>query len=117
MSALRYSGTVRIRITYLDPTFESPPPRGFSNNLSGEYRVFLRQTGGDALTIHLPAKIEAGSGVGVDHPLAFDAIARAALAFAAHERPDQRWHDLCAYAPLGTHVHVARTSAHAWPAP
>ena len=77
MSALRYCGEIRIRITYQD---------GPGN---GRYRCYL--TAGDTrtrsttITVNAPAYLSHA----VDSPEAFDNAARAALAFARDDRGDR----------------------------
>ena len=89
MSALRYSGQIRIRITYLEPWGAgTPAPAGRSTRVNGEYRCFL-QANGARVTIHVdtPAYLLCA----VDSPEAFDGAAHAAIAFAEDEYPDHGW--------------------------
>jgi hypothetical protein len=111
MSAIRYSGQIKIRVTYLEPyaAGDACPP-GRSTQPNGEYRCFLRVGGWKAI-IHVnpPAVLSHG----VDSPEAFDEAARAAIAFADHEYGG--WNDFCAYAADGSDRHVGRSPSQAWP--
>ncbi len=115
MSTMRYSGEIRIRVTYLDPTMTSPPPAGMTNAREGEYRCYLTMPGGKRITIYVGARVEHGSGVGVDSPEAFDDAARASIAFADHEQPREGWGERCAYAGDLSDRHVGRVPSKAWP--
>jgi hypothetical protein len=80
MSAKRYSGSISIRVTYLDY-----PHTGRFN---GEYRCFLRANNARC-TIYVG--VPASTLLPVDSPEAFDSAARAAIGFADHEFGD--WGD------------------------
>ena len=115
MSTLRYSGEIRIRVTYLEPTWESPPPTGCTNAMPhGEYRCFLTR-GSERATVYVGARVEHGSGIGVDSPEAFDEAARASIVFADHEAPKDGWGELCAYTVDLSDRYVGRSKASAWP--
>jgi len=75
MSAIRYSGDARVRVTYVEPQ------AGEIGN--GSYRCFVRTSGGEKYSciVGAPAFLDHA----VDSPEAFDGAARAALAFAEHE--------------------------------
>lgn len=77
MSAMRYSGDARVRVTYLDT------PDGLPENRNGGYRCFVRTDAGETYTcvVGAPQVLEHA----VDSPEAFDDAAKAALAFADHE--------------------------------
>jgi hypothetical protein len=81
MSTMRYSGEIRIRITYLEPwAAGTPAPAGRSTYVNGEYRCFLSVVGGSDVTIHVGAPNVLSRAV--DSPKAFDEVAQAALSFA-----------------------------------
>jgi hypothetical protein len=114
MSTLRYSGEIRIRVTYLDHAKPLRP--------NGRYRCFLRGPGGMRTTIIVGAP--AFLSHGVDSPEAFDDAARSALAFADHEDCDtpscdgsrcDTWSRHTAWNADGSDRHVGRTLANAWP--
>jgi hypothetical protein len=94
MSTMRYSGKIRIRITYIDA------PQG---GTCGYYRCFLRAVGfhqGEGRTIQVGAPAHLTNAV--DSPEAFDDAARAAIAFAQDENPG--WDDLAAHNEDGYHI-------------
>lgn len=111
MSTLRYSGDIIIQVTYLEPTFESPPPADKTNKVPhGEYRCFLKlrnTLGRQRTVIYVSAMLEHGSGIGVASPEAFDNAARVSILFADNENPD--WGKRCAYNPNSS-IHVGRSS-------
>ena len=116
MSTLRYSGEIRIRVTYLDwrpgELFIDGTPR----NPNGRYRCFLKGPGGMRTTIVVCAP--AFLSVGVDDPEAFDDAARAAIAFADNTPDDvdgPAWNDVSAFKIDGSGWHIGRTIAEAWP--
>lgn len=82
MSAKRYSGSIVIRVTYLD--------YAHTGRLDGEYRCFLRRADGKARTT-IYVGVPASTKLPVDSPEAFDAAARAAISFAHNEFGD--WGD------------------------
>ena len=110
MSAIRYSGTIRIRITYLEPYLAGDKcPAGRSTRLNGEYRCFLRADGYTAtIIVGAPAVLSHA----VDSPEAFDDAARAAIAFAddeaRHGRHSLTWGDIAAVDDDGTGYLIAR---------
>jgi hypothetical protein len=111
MSTMRYSGEIRIRITYLEPYLAGDgAPAGRSTMSNGEYRCFLREPDGMGTTIHVGAP--AFLTHAVDSPEAFDAVARAALSFAHNAG----W-PVEAHAPWvdGAAWHIGRSPAKAWP--
>ena len=112
MSAMRYSGELRIRVTYLEPwAAGTPAPAGRSTRLHGEYRCFIRGPKGTVgKTIHVSAPVVIMSAV--DSAVAFDEAARAALSFAF----STGW-------PVDSHAandeagyYIGRSPARAWPA-
>jgi hypothetical protein len=119
VSTLRYSGSIRIRVTYLEPWLAgTKPPAGRSTMTHGEYRCFLR-AGEHTVTVHVGARVRY-AGDAVDSPEAFDDAARAAIAFAADEHAE--WGDHAATDPDGNvcifrsrHTPFGRSSSHAWP--
>jgi hypothetical protein len=96
MSTYRYSGEIRIRITYLADT-----------NPNGRYRCFLQAKGGahTSIYVNLRTSILAHA---VDSPEAFDEVARAAIAFAqddvSDDGDDTGWDNLAAHNEDGYHV-------------
>jgi hypothetical protein len=102
MSTMRYSGKIRIRITYLEPwAAGTPAPAGRSTRLNGEYRCFLRADGYAAtatIIVGAPAHLTNT----VDSPEAFDGAAEAAIGFAEDEYGG--WADLAAYNEDGYHI-------------
>jgi hypothetical protein len=116
MSAIRYSGQIKIRITYLKPYGAGDAcPAGHSTHPNGEYRCFLR-AGDQKITVYVGAP--AFLSHAVDSPEAFDGIARAAVALADATRRRQgpwrstRW---SAFAADGSDRHVGRSPSQAWP--
>jgi hypothetical protein len=106
MSTLRYSGEIRIRVTYLDPLWSG----------NGSYRCYLRGPGGMATTVIVNAP--AFPAHALDAPEAFDDAARAAISCANDD--DEReglacyeWGALAATTANGWHV--GRSEARAWP--
>jgi len=85
MSALRYCGDIRIRVTYLERGPHGP---------NGSYRCYLSTESGAKATIIVvePAYLSHP----VDSPRAFDEAAKAALAFASDEPESE--HDWSAFA-------------------
>lgn len=111
MSTMRYSGEIRIRITYLEPWGAgTPAPAGRSTMSNGEYRCFLR-AGEHTATIHVGAVVIHGSGIGVDSPEAFDDAAGAAISFADDEHGSIGWREKCAYDHEGNGYHIARNAS------
>jgi hypothetical protein len=107
MSALRYSGALTIRVTYLEPWGAgTPPPAGRTTNSNGEYRCFLRGPKGK-ITVYVGAVIVGGSGIGVDSPEAFDDAAGAAISFADDEQVGN-WREQASYNIDGNGYHIAR---------
>lgn len=106
MSTLRYSGEIRIRITYLDAhgeVFIDGTPRA----PNGKYRCFLQAKGGARTTVYVGAP--ASLSHAVDSPEAFDDTAHAAIAFANDE--DSQWGDYAASNEDGYHIVRSRWSA------
>jgi hypothetical protein len=112
MSTYRYSGEIRIRVTY--------SAKGHIRN--GYYRCHL--TGPGNMTATIVVGVPEFLSHAVDSPEAFDDAARAALAFADHdadegrsagESRDSRWGDHCAYDGKYSTRHVGRSLATAWP--
>jgi hypothetical protein len=86
MSTMRYSGSLSIRITYLEPWGAgTPAPAGRSTRINGEYRCFIRSIDKNAqgVTIHVGAPAVLSHAV--DSPEAFDDAAHAALSLALAE--------------------------------
>jgi hypothetical protein len=78
MSTMRYSGEIRIRVTYLEPWGAGTTrARRLSN---GEYCCRLNVIGGSDATYYVTASMTPPT-----HPKAFDEAARSALAFAADD--------------------------------
>jgi hypothetical protein len=95
MSTMRYSGEIRIRITYIDA------PQG---NVSRHYRCSLR-AGKQTTTIRVGAPAYLTHTV--DAPAAFDDAARTAIAFADADRADGDdgfWDQRAAHNDDGYHV-------------
>lgn len=119
MSALRYSGQIRIRVTYLEPRTGDAHCNGVPLFPHGSYRCFLRGPDGARTTIVVGAKIEHGSGIGVDSPEAFYDAARAAIAFAEDDAGGKHcarfdWSAWCAYTADGSGCYVGRSPSKAW---
>ena len=114
MSTYRYSGQIRIRITYRDSALEfiNDGTRNFPN---GSYRCFLHSDTGFTTTVIVGAP--AFSSHAVDSPEAFDEVARAAIAFAANDESDNKedhkcdWSEICDY---GDDMHIGRTKESSW---
>jgi hypothetical protein len=104
MSTKRFSGSIEMRITYIDPKFGQNAP-------NGGYRCFLKSSGGAKATIYVVAPPYLSRAV--DSPEAFDDAARAAIVFADDE--NDGW--VAAAAPYieGTGYHVGRSPSAAWP--
>ena len=103
MSTMRYSGEIRIRITYIATAGIGLGGLAPQGGTSGYYRCFLRAVGfrqGEGRTIQVGAPAHLTNAV--DSPEAFDDAARAAIAFAQDENPG--WDDLAAYNEDGYHV-------------
>lgn len=79
MSAIRYSGEIRIRVTYVEPK------QGEIGD--GTYRCFLKR--GDASTT-VTVDANTRGDVGVDSPAGFDDAARAAVTFAEDDADGRR---------------------------
>jgi hypothetical protein len=110
MATMRYSGEIRIRVTYLEPYLAGDKcPAGRSTMSNGEYRCFLRGPTDMGTTIHVGAP--AFLTHAVDSPEAFDAAARVALSFAHNDG----W-PVEAHAPWvdGAAWHIGRSPAKAW---
>jgi hypothetical protein len=109
MSTLRYSGEIRIRVTYREDTASSPR---FGN---GTYRCFLRGPGGMTTTVIVNAPQYLTRAV--DSPEAFDDAARAALSFTADDAHDhgRSMTEYAAHVIDRSGWHVGRSEAHAWP--
>lgn len=96
MSAVRYCGALTIRLTYSDVCGK------YCDN--GSYRVTVTSPDGTRWLgrINAPAVLTTS----VDHPLAFDSIARAALAFAGDEMGSLD--EVADYAPDGSGYLISR---------
>lgn len=112
MSTLRYSGEIRIRVTYLEAH------RGGGNN--GAYRCYLRGPGGMATTVIVGAPAYLSHAV--DSPEAFDEAAHASIGFAddSDEEKEERlscyhWANIAAHKADGSGWHVGRSEKQAWP--
>jgi hypothetical protein len=106
MATLRYSGEIRIRLTYIDPKPGDVYADGTFRNPHGKYRCYLSRENGANATIYVGAVLEHGSGIGVDSPEAFDSAAGAAISFAEDE--ESGWSDHAAYAEDGSGYCIAR---------
>jgi hypothetical protein len=119
MSALRYSGEVTIRVTWIDT-----PGR---NNHGGHYRCTLSRTINKGTQwekrvsttqyVGAPAFLERG--VGIDSSEAFDDTAHAALSFASNEETAEDddpngWAEHAAYKADGSGWLIARAPAKRW---
>jgi hypothetical protein len=122
VSALRYSGEVRIRITYREARFAERYSDGTPRFPNGSYRCYLTGPGGMKATVIVGAP--AFLSHAVDCSEAFDEAAHAALSFADHKdadasdpHDDQNWSSQAAYKVDGAGWHVSRTSSAAdcWP--
>jgi hypothetical protein len=116
MSTLRYSGEIRIRVTYLDVAYDGPDTQARLGN--GRYRCFLRGPGGMTTTVIVNAPQYLTRAV--DSPEAFDDAARASISFAddkseGEQLPCYTWAHLAAHVIDRSEWHVGRTEAHAWP--
>jgi len=103
MSTQRYSGELRIRVTYLEP--------GLGKGLGphGGYRCFVKAPGiSTTVTVSAPKFLTHA----VDSPEAFDDAARAAIAF-AEDNPGG-FAELAATNPDGSGFYIARREADAW---
>lgn len=119
MSAIRYSGALRVRVTLEDVDFTkgraSEQYRCFVTLANRKGHVAVTQDGERAhgVTIYVGAKLEHGSGIGLDSPEQFDSVASAAISFAIHEG----W-PADEYAAMDQECsgwHIGRTPAKAWP--
>src|ERR1019366_1773323 len=116
MSTYRYSGQIRIRITYID--FDAGNRYNMDGSIrfpNGSYRCFLRSDTGftTIVIVGAPAFLSQA----VDSPEAFDEVARAAISFAAHDGSDHEEDDKCDWAEIcdyGTDMHIGRTKKNAW---
>ena len=111
MSAIRYSGRARIRVTYIDPVVGDHNPHG-------KYRCTITAEGTKQRAVVLfGATLEHGSGIGVDSPEAFDSAAHAALSFADDSSAEaNEQFDSGTYAATNdTGWHIGRSPAKAWP--
>ena len=105
MSAIRYSGKLWIRVTYVKPASEyrcniSPiTPRNGNGDEYQPVTIYVRRAVCDVLP--------------VDSPKAFDGAARAALSFAE----DEGWPvtEYATYNLALTEWHIGRTRDKAWP--
>ena len=109
MSTLRYSGEIRIRVTYVENR------EGSARFPNGAYRCFLRGPGNLTATIivNAPAYLSHA----VDSPEAFDDAARASISFADHGDENAYAHEW-ANAAACKHEggwHVGRAPSAAWP--
>jgi hypothetical protein len=105
MSTLRYSGDIRIRVTYHDRRFEDVYEDGTPRNPNGFYRCFLRASNNTTtIIVGAPAFLSQA----VDSPEAFSDAARAAVAFADHEDPEAGWYDRCCSDDKGVFVTTTR---------
>lgn len=119
MSALRYSGEVTIRVTWLDT-----PGRNHERH-GGHYRCTLSRMDGAkrvSTTQYVGAPAFLPRGEGIDSSAAFDSTAGAALSFASNEETAEDddpsgWSDVAAYAIDGSGWHVGRSKSKAWPTP
>ena len=85
MSTQRYSGSVRVRVTYVEPRCGTPEERRIQDRYPhGQYRCVV-VLGTTKRTVWIGAVLKHGSGIGVDSSEAFDAAAHAAISFADHE--------------------------------
>ena len=99
MSTQRYSGQLRIRITYIDDSV---------NGIEGYRCCVVRPDGKQVrVTVGSPRVLTHS----VDSPEAFDSAAHAAIAFADDEAHDCS--EFAAYTERGWHV--GRSLATAWP--
>lgn len=97
MSAVRYSGDVTVRVTYLDRRHGSP---------NGHYWCVVSAHGlSHAFSIQPPVVLSHP----VDSSEMFDDVARSAIAFAEHDGVDVQ---KAAWTEHG--VHVGRSKARAW---
>jgi hypothetical protein len=111
MSALRYSGALRIRVTYLEPPGHSLAwPSGRSTKPNGEYRCAIRSTDHKAIVCTIVVGAPAVLSHAVDSPEAFDDAARAALSFA-----DVDWPVAENAATTDSGWHIGRSPSKAWP--
>ena len=112
MSATRYSGQLRIRVTYQDP-------RG--GQLRGQYRCTVthvptvsldRRSTPEKTTVYVGENLQHGSGIGIDSPIMIDEVAHAALSFADDEGFPAS--ELAASKEDGSGWHVGRSAKTAW---
>jgi hypothetical protein len=105
MSAKRYSGSISIRVTYLDYVH--------TGRLNGEYRCFLRANNARC-TIYVG--VPASTLLPVDSPEAFDSAARAAIGFADHEFGDWGdWAEVDDTSKGGVGYVITRFNPHSFP--
>lgn len=129
MSAMRYSGELRIRVTYLEPWGAgTPAPAGRSTRPHGEYRCYIsvgsvgvgsggnswikrdgKKACGAKIIVGAPAVLSHA----VDSPEAFDNAAATALSFAHDEGWPVESH--AAYDAELTDWHIGRSPAKARP--
>ena len=109
MATLRYSGELRIRITYIDWKQSDVFADGTPRNRNGQYRCYLNVADGQGKTIYVGAPAHLSHAV--DSPEAFDDTARAALAFA----DDDGWPVESHAAFDETGYFVGRSKETAWP--
>lgn len=120
VSAFRYSGAIRIRVTYKDPKPAHVFRDGTPRHPNGYYVCTLREfetakegfgtvKARKIVIVGAPAFLPRGQAV--DSPEAFDSAARAALAFAYDD--DSSWGDHAASDDSG--YHLGRNPEDAWP--
>jgi len=113
MSTLRYSGSLRIRVTYVEyngETFSDGTPR----SPNGQYRCYIKDTNGGTpfkitVWVGTPAYLEHA----VDSPESFDSAAHAALSFADDD--NGRVSDRAAH--TGSGWHIGRSITDVWGSP
>jgi len=109
MSTMRYSGEIRIRVTFIDYVPGDVYSDGTPRHPNGSYRCFLSVVGGSDATIHVNPPVCRFHAV--DAAKAFDEAARAALAFADADG----WPVEAHAASIESGWHVGRSPAKAWP--
>lgn len=119
MSTYRYSGEIRIRITYIDFDPYDCYSDGTFRHPNGSYRCFVRSPDGDGdytCIVGAPTHLSEG----VDSPEAFDKAGMAALHFAEdNAASNQRkgkdfisWSNYIAYTMDG--IHIGRNKKNTW---
>lgn len=120
VSTYRYSGAVRIRVTYLPPNPAEAFADGTPRHPNGSYRCALAcftPAGQWNETVYHRARVRVGAPAclshAVDSPEAYDDAASAALSFASYD--DSEWGDKATHNRELSAWHVGRAPSTRWP--